>query len=73
VDAAARLVAAGASSPADTLQRLLLLAALPRFKMLLMFLEPPSLAAVRVCIESAAAAAELAEAQASVRVQWGVD
>jgi len=73
VDAAARLVTAGTASPADTLQRLLLLAALPRFKMLLMFLESPSIAAVRACIASAASSAELADAQASVRLQWGIE
>jgi hypothetical protein len=73
VDAINRLVTTGASTPADTLQRLLLLAGLPRFKMLLMFLEQPSIASLRVCISSADSAADLRQTQASVRQQWGLD
>ena len=72
LDATARLVSAGASSPADTLRRLLLLAALPRFKMLLMFLEEPSMASLRACAASADSRAELADSLANVRQQWGI-
>ena len=73
VDAINRLVSTGASTSADTLQRLLLLAGLPRFKMLLMFLEHPSIASLRVCIASADSDVDLRETQASVRHQWGLD
>jgi hypothetical protein len=72
VDATTRLVSTGASTPADTLQRLLLLASLPRFKMLLMFLEHSSIAALRVCIASADSAADLKETQEMLRQQWGL-
>ena len=72
IDATARLGSVGTSSPADTLQRLLLLAALPRFKMLLMFLEESSMRSLRACIASADSGAELVDSQANVRQQWGI-
>jgi hypothetical protein len=73
LDAASRLASAGISTPADTLQRLHLLAALPRFKMLLMFLEAPSIACLHACIDSAASIAELANNQSNLRRLWGID
>ena len=72
LEATARLVCAGTATPADTLKRLQLLAALPRFKMLVMFLEAPSIACLRACIASADSEAELADAQATLRQQWGI-
>ncbi len=72
LDATARLVCAGTATPAHTLKRLQLLAALPRFKMLIMFLEAPSIACLRACIASADSEAELADAQASLRKQWDI-
>ena len=72
LDATARLVSTGSSSPTDTLQRLLLLAALPRFKMLLMFLEESSMASLRICVASADMSAEFADTQANVRQLWGM-
>lgn len=73
LDATARLVLAGISTPSDTLKRLQLLAALPRFKMLIMFLDAPSIACLHSCIASAGSVAELADTQASLRQQWGID